>query len=234
MNKKILLIDDSLDVFELVSHALKNTQLDLQFAINAIEARNALRKIKFDLILLDISLPDTNGLDLYKEIVLEELNHSTPIFFLTANHETETKVTAFESGAHDYIQKPFHTLELKARIVAALKRTSSKQNSTLQFGNLELNIVDHKAFINEKGSKKDLSLTPIEFKLLSLFARNPEKTFSRENVLETIWGNVNVYDRTIDTHIYSLRKKLNSYNNCVESVMGVGYRFNPNKVNTNV
>lgn len=233
MNNTILLIDDSPEVFEIVSNSLQGTGVEVLFALTATEARKYYNHIKLDLILLDISLPDTNGLELCKEITFSEANHSTPIFFLTADHNTETKVIAFETGAYDYIQKPFQPSEFRARILANLKRKSLMKENILQFGNLIVNIVEHKAFIDTQGNKKNLDLTPIEFKLLSLFARNPDKTFSRENVLENIWGKTNVYDRTIDTHIYSLRKKLNNYNNCVESVIGVGYRFNPNKATSN-
>ncbi len=233
MTKKVLLIDDSIDVFELVKKALSNTSIQIFYAMDAKQARRQFARNIFDLILIDIGLPDIDGIKLCEEIQADQAIQNTPIFFITARHESDIKVLAFNSGADDYIEKPFDLKEFRARIEAKLKKQNKPKNDFLVFGDLEINIVDHKVYMKQNNSKSELPLTPIEFKLLSLFARSPEKTFSRKNVLETIWGNVNVYDRTIDTHIYSLRKKLNHYNACVESITGIGYRFNPGKITQN-
>ena len=148
-----------------------------------------------------------------------------PFVFLTGNNDVGSKISAFSLGADDYIVKPFHLLELRARIENKLKKRNSGKETFLTIGPFVFDVQYQK--IKTQGGKMEFSLTAREFKILLLMGKNPERTFTREEILKKIWGeNVYVTNRTIDAHICYLRKKLTPYSSCIESIPSEGYRFN--------
>ena len=225
--KAILLIEDAPEIHQIVKGALQSLNATVQFALSGGQARESLNKSKFDLILLDIGLPDCDGFELCMEI---KKNYKTsnaqeiPIIFLTAKDEVSDKVTAFSIGAEDYIPKPFHPLELKARVEARLNSASKRQSQseTYSAGPFQFDV----PALRVKANDRLVDLTPTEFKLLYFLARHPDRVFSREKILDQVWGHsVHVTDRTVDAHIYSLRKKLGPHGKLISSVIGEGYRY---------
>jgi DNA-binding response OmpR family regulator len=183
-----------------------------------------------DLIVLDVMLPGFDGLEVTRRI---RSTHSTPILMLTARSMEIDKVVGLELGADDYLTKPFSMRELQARITAILRRIDLVKRQSqpravgerLEFPDLSIDVTGHE--VMSQGQR--VQLTATEFSLLRLLASNPGRVFSREFLLEEVWGNeVAVFDRTIDSHIQRLRKKLggaDSPGDLIETVWGVGYRF---------
>lgn len=192
-----------------------------------MEARNYLRHQIPALILLDIGLPDGNGLELCAELQGESPTREIPIIFLTGQGEVAHKVTAFAMGAEDYLVKPFSPLELKARLEARLKKLQNKNGSgsTICRGMLEIDAATQRVFRLEGSIRVAISLTPKEFKLLFHLARFEDRVFSRDQLLTLAWTDAQVYDRTVDTHISAIRKKLGHLSEYIESISGEGYRF---------
>jgi DNA-binding response OmpR family regulator len=232
--QRILLIDDSPDVHLLVKASLHSENVETFSAHSTEEALRLFRENRIDLILLDIGLPTSDGFELYTQLKVLPGFDNTSVIFLTAAQDVQSKVAAFELGAEDYIVKPFNVTEFRARIAARLKKIRSAQQggSVFMLGTFELDLAAQKAFLvgtsagNQNRPRKELGLTPIEFKLLLLFCRNEGINLSREKILESVWGpEIHVYDRTVDTHVSSLRKKLLEQSKTIQSVSGVGYRL---------
>ncbi len=223
---KILLVEDSVDVAELVSIALGDG-FDVVTVGTLAGARAALGATSFDLVLLDVMLPDGDGFELCRTIQLDERHEDLAIVFLTARGETEDRITAFSIGADDYVEKPFDRRELRARVVARLRRLQGlrEREVTLQRGDLRLDLPLQKAVLADADGEEELDLTPHEFRLLFQLARDENRPISREDLMRSVWGNVVVYERTIDSHLSNLRKKLGSRARYIQSVRGVGYRF---------
>ncbi|MES2857507.1 MAG: response regulator transcription factor, partial [Bdellovibrionota bacterium] len=153
---------------------------------------------------------------------------SIPIVFLTAKTSISDKVLGFQLGADDFITKPFDQLELKARVDSKIRRLErdKRESDIVRVGDLEINKSSQKAVVTTDGNTTELDLTPLEFKLLLLLANKPNHVFSRDEILNTVWGeSIHVYSRSVDTHISKLRKKLDSYSGLIESVHGSGYRI---------
>lgn len=225
--KNILLIEDNLEV-QILVRSLLQKEYAIDIASTAAQARELLDKNIYDLFLLDIMLPDDDGFHLCAYIRNNENFKTSPILFLTAKADISDKVMGFALGADDYIQKPFNSLELKARIQAKLNRIDNirAQSEHVVKGSLKLNTAAQKAFIIDGPVEKELDLTPNEFKLLNYFFKNEGHVLSREKLLHDLWGNKsNVLDRTVDTHVYQLRKKLAEKATYIESIVGEGYRF---------
>ncbi len=194
-------------------------------AYTIAEASAQLLERHFQLVLLDLNLPDGQGFEVCK-IIREELKLSTlPILFISGSMDIEKKVQAFSLGADDYIVKPFDRRELMARIQARLQKAEEKE--CIEVENLKLNIPLQKATCSASNySEKELDLTPIEFKLLFFFIKNPGHVFSREQLKTTIWSHSQkVVDRTIDTHISNLKKKLAQGESrvTIKAIHGSGY-----------
>lgn len=226
---KILVIDDAEEVQLLVENALHSLNASIDAALTA---RDALKKVKervYQLVIIDIALPDGNGLDLFLQIRGVKGYEQVPVIFLTSNEEVSTVVSAFSLGADDYISKPFRLLELRARVERRLRAPVQKQETDdgeVKVGSLVLNLHSQRVKVQDKDEY--LPLSPREFKILLLLAKSPDRVFSRKNILEKIWGNqVNVTDRTVDAHICYLRKKMSQFSPYIESIPGEGYRFNP-------
>lgn len=183
------------------------------------ETLEKLTNHSFDLILLDVMMPGKDGFQTLSEI---RGSCNTPVIMITARKEVYDKLFGFNLGADDYIAKPFSPKELMARIKAVLKRSGQFQFEKIVFGDLEVNVFSHTVAI--KG--KPLPLTPKEFDLLVYLTKNNHIALSRESILEGVWGFDYFGDtRTVDTHIKSLRERLGDYRELIQTVWGVGYKF---------
>ncbi len=225
----ILIVDDEPKMRELVRLYLEREGFRLTEAGDGEEALNFLRQSRFDLVILDIMMPKVDGLTVCKKIRNET---DTPVIMLTAKGEEIDRVLGFELGADDYIVKPFSPRELVARVKAMLRRTGNRVSSpatVMRFPGLVINQDSREIEID--GHK--VSFTPKEFELLTFLARNQGRVFTREQLLEHVWG----YDfygdlRTVDTHIKKLREKISRYGedaSYIVTVWGVGYKFEVTK-----
>lgn len=225
--RTVLVIEDNAEMRILVEAALDEYQL--AFSATLKEAKENLRGQRFDLILLDLGLPDGDGLKFLAEISGQPQSKDVPVIILSGKSETVNKVMAFSIGAEDFIAKPFDPLELKARVAAKLRKSEKQQglSEMLRAGDLKIDVLKQKVWIQSgAGEGEAVDLTTLEFKLLLNFARAPERVFSRDFLLNEVWGmNVSVTDRTVDTHIGHLRKKLAHSRTKIETVIGAGYRF---------
>ncbi len=192
------------------------------------EAKNQLRHKDFKLIILETELPDGDGIEFCSEI--QSSHAHVPIFFLTANTKLADKVLSFSAGADDYITKPFHPLELRARLEARLRKMNHLSFEADLFKWKELQIIKSRqeviVFDDSIGNK--IELTSLEYKLLIYFAYRSGEVIHRDQVLNDIWGtDIYVSHRSVDTHVSKLRKKLGSVSHIFESIHGSGYKFNP-------
>lgn len=227
--KKILIVDDDRSISELVSLYFTKEGYEVSACYDGSEALDAFHSFEPDLILLDLMLPGVDGYDICREIRKES---QVPIIMLTARGDTLDKVVGLELGADDYVQKPFDAKELVARVKAVLRRAQSPQ-PTLQ-DNKER--VEHEGLIVDKGSYtveiggKTIEMPPKELELLFFLASNPDRVFTREQLLGHVWG----YDffgesRTVDVHIKRIREKIDDLGIdlpwSIKTVWGVGYKF---------
>lgn len=219
---KILLVDDEPDILEIVSYNLSSEGYSVSTAENGIEAIKKAKKEKPHLIILDVMMPEMDGIEACEQIrKIPELN-DTIITFLTARGEDYSQVAGFDAGADDYITKPIKPKVLVSKVKALLRRLKDSEDNTsiLKIGDLVINREEYKILL--KG--KELILPRKEFELLSLLATKPGKVFKREEILDKVWGNeVVVGGRTIDVHIRKLREKIGDQS--FKTVKGVGYKF---------
>ncbi|MDA8228256.1 MAG: response regulator transcription factor [Desulfitobacterium hafniense] len=221
---KVLLIEDDVVIQELVTYNLKREGYDVEVAADGQSGLDKLVSIQPDIILLDLMLPVLDGFEVCKKVRADKKMGQVPIIILSARDEEVDKVIGLELGADDYVTKPFSPRELIARIKARLredKRISQEVQKTICWGDLELSLFSHIVTIKEQ----PLNLTAKEFELLHLFLLRPSYVFSREYLLQKIWGYSDGDTRTVDVHICNLRNKLKSLGSVIESVRGVGYRF---------
>lgn len=225
---RILLIEDSPDSQFLVRSAVEE-MAEIIIAGNLESARHLLRANEFDLLIADVRLPDGESFELCAEIVTRERSIRPRVIFLTCLSDLADKLTAFASGCDDYVVKPIDPLELRARVQAQLRscRDAILDANVVRAGNLQLDLSEHIAHLGTGIQPEQLELTPTEFKILKLLARHPGQAFSREQLLEAIkgGGGSRVTDRSVDTHICRVRKKLGSCTHSVEPIYGVGYRL---------
>ncbi len=227
--KKILLVEDDPEISQLLNLHFDNNLYSLTSSATGKDALEKISTENYDLIILDIQLPGSNGLEICKK--LRENDSQTPVMMLTSRSEESDKVLALELGADDYISKPFGILELLARTKALLRRSEMHLINNEQ----QINDIVYKDLLIDKNKKKAsvkgkrLDLTPKEFDLLLLLASNPGKTFSREELLRIIWGLTFAgYEHTITAHINRLRIKIETNLNHPEYILtswGTGYRF---------
>jgi len=218
---KILIVDDEQAIVDLIKINLEMEGFDTDFCLCGLNALNKAPKYTPDIILLDVMLTDISGYEVCKN--LQYLN--IPIIMLTAKNNIKDKLYGLELGADDYITKPFDSRELIARIKTVLRRTNKnelKDDDQLIIGPIFISCNQRQVLIDNK----EVILTPKEFDLLFLFCDNPRKVFSRENILEAVWGFEFIGDsRTVDMHIQRLRRKLGIYNNFIKTVFSIGYKF---------
>lgn len=224
---KILLIEDSTITQALVMSALKDI-CQIETAGDGAQAVHLLAKSEFDLILLDVQLPDIDGFALYEKIREIENSKETPIMFLTAQGDIEQRVKGFSLGADDYVVKPFQLIEFHARVAAKLRNieTASRRPpaDSMNIGPFRINIGAQKILLREGGAYRELDLTGNQFKVLFYLLRHEGKMVKREELLKEIWGDkVHVSDRTIDSHVYAIRQTLGTGQNYLRSVHGKGY-----------
>lgn len=219
----VLIVEDEEDIAELIKFHLESDGFSVGVCSNGLEVLPRINKHTPDLIILDLMLPGMNGIDLCKKI---REKYSIPIVMVTARAGEADAVLGLELGADDYIRKPFSIRELMARIRSVIRRYSTQdseeEQANITFGNIELNTTAHKVTIN--GEKIELTL--IEYKILHLFLSNPGVAFSRDKLLDRIWGHdTYITDRAVDVHIKRLRDKLLTEKEKLETVRGIGYRF---------
>ncbi len=223
--KNILIVEDEKPIREMVGFSLGRAGFSVTEAGDISEAFECLAQQLPDLILLDWMLPGASGLELARRLKRDELTRDVPIIMLTARGEEEDKVTGLEAGADDYITKPFSPRELQARIRAVLRRSSSEDETGLvRIEGLELDTESHRVSANQA----PVDMGPTEFRLLEFFMTHPERVYSREQLLDRVWGrNSFVEERTVDVHILRLRKALSpsGYESMIQTVRGAGYRL---------
>lgn len=219
----ILIVDDEKLIVKGLRHSLEQQGYKVFAAYDGAQALNTIAKEKIDFIILDLMLPDIDGMILCKEIREE---HSMPILMLTAKDGDYDKILGFEFGADDYMTKPFNTLELIARIKAITRRFEiKKDDSIIVIENLVINKDERTLYIDDNRIK----LTAKEFDILYLLAKNPGRVYTREQIFHHIWEEEPLDVRTIDVHIRNLREKIEKEVKSPEYIMtkwGVGYYFN--------
>lgn len=229
MKNKVLLVDDSQEIFQLVQQAVGGIS-ELLWAESIGKAQELMNGNTVDLVLMDIGLPDGNGIEYCSRLQTTNGLGNVPIFFLTAHGALAEKVLGFSAGADDYIVKPFSVLELRARVEAKLKKLNlhREQETILKWKNIEIYPNSQEVRVIDQGRYSSIDLTALEFKLLTYLASRPGDVFSRDDILSKVWGdNLHVYPRSVDTHISKLRKKLGEASDAIRSVHGTGYRFVP-------
>lgn len=214
---KIMIVEDHENISHTLGELISAEGHQIQIASNLKMAHEKMNFVP-DLIILDWMLPDGQGLDFMIE--LRKKNYKMPIILLTARVDVVDKVLGLEMGANDYLTKPFEPRELLARIRVQLRTQSKGENTTLNVGSLSVDRIKHKVTFNNKS----IDLVKKEFELLNLLAESPEKVFSRDEILNKVWG-YDVYPttRTVDTHIMLLRQKI--HDQLIETVRSVGYRL---------
>lgn len=219
---RILLVDDEPDILEIIGYNLSAEGYQVITAENGMEAVKLAKKKKPQLIILDVMMPEMDGIEACEQIRKIPSLEKTIITFLTARGEDYSQMAGFDAGADDYITKPIRPKVLISKVKALLRRlnTDGKEENIITVGELTINRDEYKII----HKKKEIVLPRKEFELLSLLASKPEKVFTREIILDTVWGNeVVVGGRTIDVHIRKLREKLGDEK--FKTVKGVGYKF---------
>ncbi len=225
MPGRILIVEDEQAIREMVCLALSQGGYDCLEAADTNAAQQCILEGLPDLILLDWMLPGMSGIDYARKLRRDKLTQGVPVIMLTARSQEEDKVRGLDTGADDYITKPFSTRELLARIKALLRRSAPQAtDEPVEVRGLALDPVTHRVHSGEI----KLELGPMEFRLLHFFMTHPERVHSRERILDSVWGN-NVYveERTVDVHIRRLRKALtpSGHDRLIQTVRGAGYRL---------
>ena len=222
-SQKVLVVDDEEPILELLKYNLEKQGYEVRIASNGYEAVEIAKKFHPDLVLLDIMMPKMDGVETCRLLRANADLQNTFIVFLTARAEEYSEIAAFDVGADDYILKPIKPRALMSRIGALFRRESKKKSPTAQITVGDL-IIDRTSYtIKIKG--KEVNLPKKEFELLFFLAQNPNKVFSRDDLLQNIWGSdVYVLARTVDVHIRKVREKIGE--DYITTVKGVGYKFN--------
>lgn len=217
---KILLVDDEEDILEFLSYNLKKEGFGIDTANNGISALKKLEKSKPDLIILDVMMPEMDGIEVCEKIREKQRYDDILILFLTARSEDYSELAGFSAGADDYITKPIKPKLLVSRVNAILKRKRKKKNDgPIEIGDIHINKSNHKLlYLNN-----EIHLARKEFNLLYYLMTVPGKVFTREEIISTIWKDAIVGDRTIDVHIRKIREKIGSQH--IKTIKGIGYKF---------
>jgi len=231
MANTILIVDDESSIRDMLRMALESNGFSVDEANNAKLAQDKISQKMPDLLLLDWMMPGTSGVELVRRLRKEEKTKQLPIIMLTAKDGDEHSIQALDTGADDFITKPFSPKALIARVRAMLRRLDGNmddyaQDEKIVSGDISIDMVSHKAKVKDQ----TLELSPTEFRLLAFFCSHTGRVFSRNQLLNQVWGeSVYVEDRTVDVHIRRLRKILEpfSVDQYIQTVRGVGYRFEP-------
>ena len=218
MKAKILIVDDEENIRSVIKEYATNEGYKVEEASNGNEALTKLEKQKFDLMVLDIMMPSLDGITLLEKLPTSK---KIPTIILSARDEETDKLIGFEKGIDDYLCKPFSPKELMARIKAIIHRTQ-KEINCYEYQGLKVNFTEHCITIDQK----EINITPKEFELLTFFIQNKKVAITREQLLNKIWG-YHFYkdDRTVDTHIKTLRNNLGKYRKLIVTIHGIGYKF---------
>lgn len=225
MKPKILCVEDDSVMQALIMGCLKDYSLVMSSSLT--DAEKQLRSQAFDAMILDILLPDGDGLHFWSTVSTEAAFSKMPVLFLTGKNETSSKVQAFSAGADDFITKPFDPLELQARLKRRLEAKASMTagETVRRVGNLEIDLTRQNVSLHHDGTVRDLFLTAIELKILTFFSKNMNHVYSRAQMLEQVWGSAHVSDRTVDSHIAHLRAKIADSSVEIQTVKNSGYRL---------
>lgn len=221
---KLLIIEDEQNLNESISHFFYNLGEIVVSAKNKLEAEDKLVSNQFDAIILDITLPDGNGIDILP--IIKQTQDNSGVLILSAKNSLDDKIKGLDLGADDYLTKPFHLAELNSRIKALVRRKIFKGENSINFNEISINITENQAYINNQ----PLSLTKKEFTLLLYFVNNKNRVLTKESIAEHLWGDnvdfIENYD-FIYTHIKNLRKKILSLggNDYLNTIHGIGYKY---------
>ncbi len=221
----ILLVDDEAAIRDMLSLALEAADYNVLVAENAQQAHATIIDRHPDLVLLDWMMPGTTGLELLRRLKRDELTAKIPVIMLTAKTEEDSKISGLDAGADDYISKPFSPRELMSRVKAVLRRIGRDElKEPITVGELIFDPIGHRVSI----ANEPINLGPTEYRLLQFFLTHQERVYSRDQILDYVWGgNVYLDERTVDVHIRRLRKAISvaGHENYVQTVRGAGYRF---------
>ncbi len=227
VTKNVLVVEDCPIQQKLYEKTLK--EFNLWFSKSELESLTLISKNHFDLLIVDVELDPGNGIDLCRSVKKDPATEEIPLLLVSGKSEIGDVLLAFDGGADDYIRKPFHPLELKARIKALLKRSYREESNQFEMeaGPFKLDTKTLKLTIqNENYSASQLVMTAAEFRLFSYFIKNKDVVLSRNQILEGVWGNSNyVTDRTVDAKISNLRKKIEPCGRYLKSIYGYGYKL---------
>ncbi len=227
MSAKILILEDERDIREMLAFCMEQAGYEVEQAATAERVFGLLKEgFQPDLFLVDWMLPGASGIEFTRKLKKDPENQDLPVIMLTARGEEDDRVQGLEAGADDYVVKPFSPRELLARVQAVLRRTgaTTKVSEQLQHGDISIDIAGHRVTIRGQ----EVHLGPTEYKILNFFMNNVGRVYSRNQLLDSVWGQqVVVEERTVDVHIRRLRKALAPYEveNYVQTVRGSGYRF---------
>ena len=219
---KVLVVDDDPDIVEILKYNLKNSGYYVKSAGNGVEAIKKAKKFIPDIILMDVMMPEMSGIEACEEIKKIDQLSQAIIIFLSARSEDYTQISAYDAGADDYISKPVKPKILLKKISNIAKKINSEKNDpkTIDLGSIKINKEEYVVIKD----KKEILLPRKEFELLFLLATKPEKVFTREEIMNKVWGTqVIVGDRTIDVHVRKLREKIGEKH--IKTLKGVGYKF---------
>ncbi|AKT41436.1 response regulator [Chondromyces crocatus] len=224
MPSHVLIVEDERDLQRVVAYNFRQAGFDVVSAMNGETALRALKEERFDLIILDLMLPDISGTELCRRIKQSPQTAQTPIIMVTAKGEEVDRVVGFELGADDYLVKPFSVRELILRARAVLRRSEGPGPAPerFDFGALRIDRAAHRAWVEGQ----EVALTALEFRLLMMLYDRRGRVLSRDTLLDEVWGShVDVTARNVDTHVKRVREKLGVVGEYIETVRGVGYRF---------
>ena len=223
MPSRVLIIEDEPDIRKTIDYNLSKESFEVVQAASIQEGERVLASNKIDVIILDLMLPDGSGLTLCRDIKSDSKLKHIPVIILTAKTEEVDRVVGFELGADDYVTKPFSQKELNARIKSLLRRSKPQSSSDIvEFTDLKIDRITKRVYRKDK----EITLGPTEFKLLDFFIKNPKRVYSREQLLNNVWGeNIYVESRTVDVHIRRLRQAINIQNTkpLIRTVRSAGY-----------
>ena len=230
MIQRILIVEDEPSIAELIAVNLKHAGFEVEKVLQTELAFSLMKESLPDLLILDWMLPGKSGIQFAKELRLNDRTRGLPILMLTAKSEESDKVSGLDSGADDYVTKPFSPKELIARVKALLRRSAAIEDTgPLSVGPLKLDPISHRVLaIWPNQDPKPIPLGPTEYRLLQFFMANPERVHSRGSLLDQVWGNeVYIEERTVDVHIKRLRAALSPFDcdRYIETVRGSGYRI---------
>lgn len=223
----ILLVEDCLEIYQILLQSAGDIS-KIHWAQNLQEAREKLKGARFDLFIIDLGLPDGNGIDLCSQ--LQSTHPQSPLFILTAETDLSKKVMGFSAGADHYITKPVDVLELRVRIESCLNKHKNRQTlaDSFKWRELSINKFSQVVTLIEGVESTHLDLTALEFKILLYLASRVGEVIPRGEILQFVWGrNIHVNNRSVDTHVSKLRKKLGPAGTLIESIHGEGYKFSP-------